>query len=133
VAVVIKLGSGGCFVADSDYQAALPSLPIVVIDSTGAGDAFCGGFLAGYLRTGRLLLGAVCGTTSAAHVVKGFGAFHSQLPTSKTLREQSAFLLRQVESEPGEWALLETRFPWLMTGRNSRSSALEDEKSSLGR
>jgi sugar/nucleoside kinase (ribokinase family) len=90
--VAIKLGASGCFVADPSYQAALPALPIVVVDTTGAGDAFCGGFLAGYLRTSSLLSGAVCGTISAAHVVKGFGAFHSELPTPETLREQSASL-----------------------------------------
>jgi sugar/nucleoside kinase (ribokinase family) len=90
--VAIKLGASGCFVADRSYQAALPALPIVVVDSTGAGDAFCGGFLAGYLRTNSLLSGAVCGTVSAAHVVKGFGAFHSELPDPETLRKQAASL-----------------------------------------
>ncbi len=113
-AVAIKLGVSGCFVADPNYQAALPSLPIRVIDSTGAGDGFCGGFLAGYLRTGCLLLGAVCGSTSAAHVIAGFGAVHSELPTPKALREQSAFLLREVQAASSAWTLLETHFPWLM-------------------
>ncbi len=111
--VAIKLGARGCFVADPGYRAALPARPIVVVDSTGAGDAFCGGFLAGYLRTGSPLLGAVCGTISAAHVVKGFGAFHSELPTPETLREQAASLLRQAEGPSDTSDLLEVHFPWL--------------------
>ena len=115
-AVAIKLGVDGCFVADANHQAALPSLPVTVVDSTGAGDAFCGGFLAGYLRTGCLLVGAVCGTTSAAHVITGFGAVHSELPTPKTLREQSALLLEDVETASSAWTLLGTHFPWLMPG-----------------
>jgi sugar/nucleoside kinase (ribokinase family) len=126
-AVAIKLGVDGCFVADATHQAALPSLPVTVIDSTGAGDAFCGGFLAGYLRTGCLLVGAVCGTTSAAHVIKGFGAVHSELPTPKTLREQSALLLQDVEAASSAWTLLDTHFPWLMPRPSVRAlSRTED-------
>jgi sugar/nucleoside kinase (ribokinase family) len=112
-AVVIKLGAGGCYLADSSHQAALPALPTQVIDSTGAGDAFCGGFLAGYLRTGSLVLGAVCGSISAAHVVTGFGAFHSALPTPTMLRQQATVLLRDSEAAQGSATLLYTRFPWI--------------------
>lgn len=125
--VAIKLGASGCFVADSTYQARFPSLPIVVVDSTGAGDAFCGGFLAGYLRTRSLLLGAVCGTISAAHVVKGFGAFHSELPTPATLREQAASLLRQADGWSGKSAFFEAHFPWLSTSPSSRLDACSDK------
>jgi ribokinase len=114
-AVAIKLGGSGCFVADSAYHRAVPALPIVVVDSTGAGDAFCGGFLAGYLRTGCLLLGAVCGTISAAHIVKGFGAFHSELPAPEALSEQAACLLREADGASEARGLLEARFPWLAT------------------
>jgi sugar/nucleoside kinase (ribokinase family) len=120
-AVAIKLGASGCFVADPSYQTALRALPIKVVDSIGAGDAFCGGFLAGYLRTQCLLVGAVCGSTSAAHVIKGFGAFHSDLPAPETLSEQSAFLLGGVEGPSGPGDLLETHFPWLVPRPSLRS------------
>jgi sugar/nucleoside kinase (ribokinase family) len=126
-AVAIKLGVDGCFVADANHRAALPSLPVAVVDSTGAGDAFCGGFLAGYLRTGSLLVGAVCGTTSAAHVIKGFGGVHSELPTPRTLREQSASLLGDVEAASSAWTLLDTHFPWLVPRPSVRAlSRTED-------
>ena len=126
-AVAIKLGAWGCFVADSSFQAALRALPIKVVDSIGAGDAFCGGFLAGYLRTDCLLVGAVCGSASAAHVIKGFGAFHSEFPTPETLREQSAFLLGEVEGPSGPWNLLDTHFPWLAPRPSLRSLAGRDQ------
>jgi len=127
-AVAIKLGANGSFVADSSYQAALPPLPTLVIDSTGAGDAFCGGFLAGYLRTSSLLLGAVCGSVSAAHVIKGFGAFHSELPTPETLRKQTTYLLREVEAAHRTSSLLQTHFPWLMTRRSTSSATRTDKE-----
>jgi sugar/nucleoside kinase (ribokinase family) len=126
-AVAIKLGASGCFVADSSHQAALPALPIKVVDSIGAGDAFCGGFLAGYLRTDCLLVGAVCGSASAAHVIKGFGAFHSELPAPETLREQSAFLFGEVEGPSGPGDLLETHFPWLVPRPSLRSLTGKDQ------
>lgn len=113
-AVAIKLGASGSFVADPSYQAAVPPLPTPIIDSTGAGDAFCGGFLAGYLRTNSLLLGAVCGSVSAAHIIKGFGAFHSELPTPETLRRQATRLLREVDAAQSTSALLGTHFPWIL-------------------
>lgn len=122
VAVAIKLGTSGSFVASSSYQAALPSLPTLVVDSTGAGDAFCGGFLAGYLRTGSLLLGALCGTVSAAHVIKGFGAFHSEFPTPETLTKLTTYLIREAETSDGAATSLQTHFPWLAT--RSRTSSL---------
>jgi ribokinase len=126
-AVAIKIGVDGCVVADANHQAALPALPVTVMDSTGAGDAFCGGFLAGYLRTGCLLVGAVCGTSSAAHVIKGFGAVHSELPTPTTLMEQSAWLLRHVEAASEAWTLLQAQFPWLMPRPSVRTlSPTED-------
>lgn len=122
----IKLGASGCIVSDATSRAGVSALPVVVIDSTGAGDAFCGGFLAGYLRSGSLLLGAVCGTVSAAHVLRGFGAFHSDLPPPEVLREQAELLLRDVDQASAAWALLEARFPWLTTPGTHRSVASTD-------
>jgi sugar/nucleoside kinase (ribokinase family) len=129
-AVAIKLGVHGCLAADGNHQAALPSLPVKVVDTTGAGDGFCGGFLAGYLRTGSLLLGAVCGTASAAHVITGFGAVHPELPAPKTLGEQSAWLLRDVEAASTALTLLDTHFSWL--GPRPSVPALSRTEDSVG-
>jgi ribokinase len=111
--VAIKLGDVGCLVADAGHRVALPVLPLVLVDSTGAGDAFCGGFVAGYLRTSSLLVAAVCGTLSAAHVVRGFGAFHSEFPTPETLAAQSALVLAHAPGTDAGTRLLKAGFPWL--------------------
>lgn len=46
VPTVIKRGAAGCLVDG----VAVPGVPVVAVDSTGAGDSFCGGFLAAMLR-----------------------------------------------------------------------------------
>jgi sugar/nucleoside kinase (ribokinase family) len=112
-AVAIKLGADGSFVADPNHQVAVPAVPTPAVDATGAGDAFCGGFLAGYLRTSSLLLGAVCGSVSAAQVIKGSGALHSKLPEPDTLKRHTEYLLGEVDAAAGCSTLLEARFPWL--------------------
>jgi sugar/nucleoside kinase (ribokinase family)/D-arabinose 5-phosphate isomerase GutQ len=46
-AVIVTDGSAGCAVAASDYEGFVPATPVKNLDSTGAGDAFVGGLLAG--------------------------------------------------------------------------------------
>lgn len=46
IGVVITLGSRGVVAVTSDNQYYLPSFPIIPVDPTGAGDAFCGTFAA---------------------------------------------------------------------------------------
>ncbi len=43
--VIIKQGAKGCSLADQNERATVPTQPLKNIDATGAGDAFCGGFL----------------------------------------------------------------------------------------
>lgn len=47
--VVVKIGADGTYVHGSEWRGQVPAFAVEVIDTTGAGDAFCGGFLAGYL------------------------------------------------------------------------------------
>jgi sugar/nucleoside kinase (ribokinase family) len=44
--VVVKLGAKGCFVSGFS----MPALPVSVVDTTGAGDCFVGGYLAALHR-----------------------------------------------------------------------------------
>ncbi len=46
-AVIITDGAGGCALASEDQTLEVPSYPISSLDSTGAGDAFLGGLIAG--------------------------------------------------------------------------------------
>jgi sugar/nucleoside kinase (ribokinase family) len=68
--VVLKRGAGGVLVVGPEGRLAVPSPKAEVVDTTGAGDAFNAGFLAGRLQ-GRTLeeaarLGTNCGAQSVA-------------------------------------------------------------------
>lgn len=50
--VIIKLGADGCLLLNPDGgEARIPVEPAAVVDSTGAGDAWCAGFIANLLKT----------------------------------------------------------------------------------
>ncbi|MBI2514325.1 MAG: ribokinase [Opitutae bacterium] len=48
--VILTLGARGCFVSQPDAHLRMNAHPVEVIDSTGAGDAFVGGFAAGLVK-----------------------------------------------------------------------------------
>ena len=70
-AVVVKLGQAGSIVVERDGRMThVPAYPSDAVDPTGAGDAFCGGFLVGLRETGDLVEAALRGTVSASFVVE---------------------------------------------------------------
>ncbi len=71
-AVVIKLAEAGCLVATREHPepTTVPADVVEPVDSTGAGDAFCGAFAAEHLRSGDVYAGARAGT-SAARIAVG--------------------------------------------------------------
>jgi len=48
-----------------------------VVDPTGIGDAFCGGFLAGFRHTYDPLQAVLHGNISASMVIEGHGPFYA--------------------------------------------------------
>jgi ribokinase len=80
--VIGKIGSKGSLLAEGGTGRLfhVPAHPVHVVDTTGAGDAYCGGFLAG-LTAGRSLVecGAM-GTVSASCVVEACGALSTRRP-----------------------------------------------------
>lgn len=74
--VVLKLGARGQFVyhTATGRKWQVPAYPARVVDVTGAGDAYCGGFLVGLAQTGDPLEAALRGCVSASLVVEGLGA-----------------------------------------------------------
>jgi sugar/nucleoside kinase (ribokinase family) len=77
--VVLKLGARGQFVYDALGRRKwhVPAYPARVVDVTGAGDAYCGGFLVGLTQTGDPLEAALRGAVSASLVVEGIGALYA--------------------------------------------------------
>lgn len=69
--VIVKLGGAGCYVLDGDGDAwEVPAYQVDAVDLTGAGDAFCGGFLVGIRETGDALWAALYGSVSASFIVE---------------------------------------------------------------
>lgn len=73
--VVIKLGERGSLVLDAgrDTLWHVPAYPAQIRDLTGAGDAYCGGFLVGYVESGDPVKAAMYGTVSASFVIETCG------------------------------------------------------------
>ena len=78
-AVVIKQGEHGAFLQGRDLYFTCPAVPIeTVIDPTGAGDTFAGGFFGALARMGRmtdrtLRAAVVYGSVLASFTVEDFG------------------------------------------------------------
>lgn len=86
--VLIKLNAEGCLVANSRGVDYVPAFPVgEVADTTGAGDAFSGGFLAGQIWGLSLLESTLIGNLSAANVVQMVGG-HTNAIDLRTLCEK---------------------------------------------
>jgi ribokinase len=89
--VIITLGKRGCFVSrrDDAQGTLIPAHLVKAVDTTGAGDAFVGGFAAGFVKhQGDILAAARVGQAVAALSVTKFGT----APAMPTARELAAFL-----------------------------------------
>ncbi len=77
--VVVKRGERGQLLFDRATRAKweVPAYPARVVDPTGAGDAFCGGFLAGYRQLYDPIQAALYGSISASLTVEGSGGFYA--------------------------------------------------------
>ena len=74
-AVVVTDGSAGCAVAASDFEGSVAAPRVHAIDTTGAGDAFFGGLLAGLHQGLGWEDAAKLGTAAGAACVERLGAF----------------------------------------------------------
>ncbi|MYC97509.1 MAG: carbohydrate kinase family protein [Caldilineaceae bacterium SB0661_bin_32] len=55
----------------------IPTYPTEAVDPTGAGDAFCGGFLVGMAQTRDARQAALYGAVSASFIIEEFGVLHA--------------------------------------------------------
>ena len=112
--VIVKMGKDGVLLWDRERLAAVPveAAAARIVDVTGAGDAFCGGFAAGLAQGLDPLEAARRGTVSAAFASEGFG---SLVLTSVTPAAAATRLRRTGETTPADdrsdikWMLEEIR------------------------
>ena len=87
--VIVTLGARGCLVSQRTGFAVIPAHRVQAIDTTGAGDAFVGGFAAGLVKfSGDLAAAARFANAVAALSVTKPGT----APSMPTAREITAFL-----------------------------------------
>lgn len=72
--VVVKLGGEGCLISDGVETRIVPSFPVKVVDTVGAGDNFVAGFLFGLSKRWNMERCALLGNATAALSVMGTGA-----------------------------------------------------------
>lgn len=71
--VVLKLGHEGCLVTNSKHSVHLPSVATEIVDTTGAGDCFDAGFIAGLVNGLDDVEAAKVGAAAAAACIREVG------------------------------------------------------------
>lgn len=90
--VIVTLGKRGCLVSQESGFTFIPAHKVKAVDTTGAGDAFVGGFAAGLVKfKGDLLSAARFGVAVAALSVTKRGT----APAMPRVKEISAFLKKK--------------------------------------
>jgi ribokinase len=82
--VAVKLGGDGCYVTDGRERHLIDPFKVNVVDTTGAGDAFCAGFLYGLVNGKSLFECGRLGNFVASRCVMKMGA-RAGLPFAKDL------------------------------------------------
>ena len=82
--VAVKLGDKGCFVTDCQDQLKVEPFKVKAVDTTGAGDAFCAGFLYGLINKKSLYECGQIANFVASRSVTAMGA-RASLPYAKDL------------------------------------------------
>jgi len=83
--VAVKLGDKGCYVTDGQESYLVESYKVRVVDTTGAGDAFCAGFLYGLVKNKDLYECGRLGNFVASRCITKIGA-RAGLPRLSDLR-----------------------------------------------
>ncbi len=92
--VVVKLGAGGCAIYSANLELRVPGFAVETVDTTGAGDCFAGGFLAGLYYGANLEGAARLGNAAGALSVTRLGATEGLLSYKDTLRWMTATAVR---------------------------------------
>jgi ribokinase len=78
------MGSKGCYVTNGTEKHVIPAYKVKAVDSTGAGDAFCAGFIYGLLEKRYLKECGMLGNFVASRAITQMGA-RNGLPRKEDL------------------------------------------------
>ncbi len=105
--MIIKCGSQGAFIIDTKKKK-YAQMGIVqnlnIVDTTGAGDAFCGGFMAGFMKTKDYFRASAFGAVSSSFIVESIGAIKPDTYSSKRAEKR---LMDLLEKNPVEFRDIE--------------------------
>ena len=73
--IVLRMGSEGSLVVEGQTGQAvrIPAAPVPVVDTVGAGNAYGGGFLAGWIESHDMARAGICGAVAASFAVEQIG------------------------------------------------------------
>jgi sugar/nucleoside kinase (ribokinase family) len=100
--VAVKLGENGSLLCDGADRSVyhIPVFTTKVADTTGAGDSYCGGFLAGLVLGRPMLECAAMGTVSASFGVEFCGALATKKPAPSERDERLQIVFRDIKQYP---------------------------------
>jgi 2-dehydro-3-deoxygluconokinase len=83
--VLLKMGEAGAYLGTQDARVRIPPHKVAAVDATGAGDTFCGSFLARILAGDEPEIAARYASVAAALKCTGYGAV-GPIPTAAQVR-----------------------------------------------
>jgi ribokinase len=101
---VLRLGAAGSLGCQGDHLIFVPAVSCAVVDTTGAGDAYCGAFQAKWVETGDIRTAMTWGAAAASVVIEDVGAMHALAPDARCRTQiradltMNAFLATSVDS-----------------------------------
>jgi ribokinase len=101
-AIALKVGARGCLISDKDIPCHVPAFQVPVADTTGAGDAFAAGWIAGHVRG---LSPRACGLWANA-----MGAIAASSAGHRTLDQQAVASFLRERRHRSRWAGWEMEF-----------------------
>ncbi|HSF81542.1 MAG TPA: PfkB family carbohydrate kinase, partial [Anaerolineales bacterium] len=75
----VKLGRDGCWLETDDFSGQIKGETVPTVDTTGAGDAFAAGLLAGLIQGEALQSACYSGNRAGARIVGKLGAISGWL------------------------------------------------------
>ena len=98
--VIIKLGSRGAYLSMPDFYSFIPAFKInKVIDPTGAGDSFAGGFIGHLALSSKInfLEAVIVGSAIASFTVEGFGVEGLLKSSSSSLQKRIDYIKNEMD------------------------------------